>query len=379
MSNPSNFTDLLNSPGVWTGKSGVTAVTNLLSNPALQDKIQQGLMQSSYTTLVQTGQIVTPGTDTVAPTGQIFNGVTGGFSSSTTAFSSFSTGWLSGIPNSGNADLGGLLANASKFGVGPATAWAKGALPSIDTGSIKTQMDSLAKQGQFAVNFSDFKLPAAVTGVIPAAGFEGTIDRSTLNAAFAKLVGSDKIPVPEFSPQAVNTTALSSASMAANSLLSSSSPRATNGIGSSLLGRNFIPDYPTLSNAEFNAELVTANFPTLSNAEFNAELVTANFQPVQPDDGPVSSLLRNSLPGAIRNAANSAQSAVFPKGTSVSQIFSSTGAVLTTLTNTIPENSLTLGEQTVLRQDILRNSLPGAVRNAANSAQSAVFPTLKIK
>jgi hypothetical protein len=89
-------------------------------------------------------------------------------------------------------------------------------------------------------------------------------------------------------------------------------------------------------------------------------------------------ILRNSFPGAVRNAANSAQSTIFPKGTSVSQIFSSTGAVLATLTNTIPENRLTLGEQTVLRQDILRNSLPGAVRNAANSAQSTIFPTQRM-
>ena len=244
MSNPSNFTDLLNSPGVWTGKGGVTAVTNLLSNPALQDKIQQGLMQSSYTTLVQTGQIVTPGTDTVAPTGQIFNGATGGLSSVTTALSGLSAGGLSGITNSlsslsgsGTAALGGLLANASKFGVGPATDWAKGALPSIDTGSIKTQMDSLAKQGQFAVNFSDFKLPAAVAGVIPAAGFEGTVDRSTLNAAFAKLVGSDKIPVPEFSPQAVDTAALEAGALQARAALNGSVPGGLSGFSSNLDGR----------------------------------------------------------------------------------------------------------------------------------------------
>ena len=81
-------------------------------------------------------------------------------------------------------------------------------------------MDSLAKQGQFAVNFSDFKLPAAVAGIIPAAGFKGTIDRSTLNAATSKLIGSDKIPLPNFSPQLVDTSALTDAANKAKGLLS---------------------------------------------------------------------------------------------------------------------------------------------------------------
>jgi hypothetical protein len=81
-------------------------------------------------------------------------------------------------------------------------------------------MDSLAKQGEFAVNFSDTKLPAAVAGVVPAAGFKGTIDRSTLDAATAKLIGSDKIKLPSFSPQAIDPTALTDAANKAKGLLS---------------------------------------------------------------------------------------------------------------------------------------------------------------
>ena len=221
-----NFVDVLSSTGVWTGKAGVTSITNILTNPALQDKIQFGLMQSSYTTLVQTGQIIIPGTNSAAPTGQTFDAVTGGLSSITNSLGNISTGGLSGISNNlsslatnGTADLGGLLANASKFGVSDAIDWAKGKIPTVDTGSVKSQMDSLAKQGQFAVNFSDFKLPAAVAGVIPAAGFTGTIDRSTLNAAFVKLVGSDKIPTPSFSPQAVDPAAMEAAARQAKAAL----------------------------------------------------------------------------------------------------------------------------------------------------------------
>lgn len=324
------LTDVLKSPSVWTGKDGVTAVTDLLKNPPLQDKIQLGLMKSSFDTLVKTGEIVTPGTDLKKPSGQLYDaaanagknlisasaglvpapkalsslptgplsnldaelnkanaaineglnrapGVIGGeFNRATGAISGAlgeasgalgsatgslgrASGALNGITssvpnvsslaNKGTAELGGLLANAGKFGVGSAVTWAKGStsatdaipgaagslsatldgaidrlnnanLPASGASGLKTQMDSLAKQGQFAVNFSDTKLPAAVAGIVPAAGFKGTVDRSTLNAATAKLVGSDKIALPNFSPQAVDTSALTDAASKAKGLLS---------------------------------------------------------------------------------------------------------------------------------------------------------------
>lgn len=295
--------DVLKSPSVWTGKDGVTGVVDLLKNPPLQDKIQFGLMKSSFDTLVKTGQIITPGTDLKAPTGQLYdaganagknlisasaglmeapkalsklpigglsdltnglsgltsnlsgaantlsglkNNITGGLSSLTNATNGITSSLtsLASVGNKGSAELGGLLANASKFGVGSAVAWAKGttnatssltgAVNSLTNGltgslsgaaskltsGLKTKMDSLAKQGQFAVNFSDFKLPAGVTGIVPAAGFKGTIDRSTLNAATAKLIGSDKITLPSFSPQAIDTSALTNAASKAKGLLS---------------------------------------------------------------------------------------------------------------------------------------------------------------
>ena len=344
------LTDVLKSPSVWTGKDGVAGVVDLLKNPPLQDKIQFGLMKSSFDTLVKTGEIVTPGTDLKAPTGLLYNaaanagkslispsaglvelpkelsslasgslssltsGLSGALGSATGALGGLAgslggaagalsgalgsasgalsgalgsaSGALSGalggitsnlgsvssLANNGTAQLGGLLANASKFGVGTAVEWAKttsgatGAIAGISgalsgsasgvanvlsggiggalggatgalsgalggaagalsgaasklTSGLTTQMDSLAKQGEFAVNFSDTKLPAAVAGIVPAAGFKGTIDRSTLNAATAKLVGSDKIGLPDFSPQAVDTSALTDAATKAKGLL----------------------------------------------------------------------------------------------------------------------------------------------------------------
>jgi hypothetical protein len=240
------LTDVLKSPSVWTGKDGVSGSNNLLKNSPLQDKIQFGLMKSSYDTLVETGQIVTPGTELQAPTGSVYTAPARGSSlisptSGLTQSASAGSGLLSSaigiaglsvLANRGIADLGGLLATASKFGVDNAVDWAKGLSNPIEgitgsltnaagqlTSGLKSQMDSLAKQGQFAVNFSDFKLPAAVAGIVPAAGFTGTIDRSTLNAATAKLIGSDKIALPNFSPQALDTSALTNAASQAQGLL----------------------------------------------------------------------------------------------------------------------------------------------------------------
>ena len=389
--NPSNFVSVLNSPGVWTGKDGVAGATALLSNPALQDKIQFGLMESSFNTLVETGQIRTPGTNLTPPAGQLYDAAanvgknlisaSAGLVKAPDALSKLSTSGLEsslssltsklsdaagslrsavssgidsigsigsqigssiaggaagisasitsavnslndpnaapytgddpiirarlGLPaiaqagasalesasaaiasNKGIADLGGLLANSSKFGVGTATAWAKGiessassvgldvssaagaasSLKGIASGfessiaglsasagitgaignlgslnslgadfaakaeALKPQMDSLAKQGQFAVNFRDFKLPAAIAGVIPAAGFKGTVDRATLNSAVGKLVGSSKIPAQNFSPQAVDITGLEAAALKAKAALSGSIPGSLAGL-----------------------------------------------------------------------------------------------------------------------------------------------------
>jgi len=308
--NPSNFVDVLKSPSVWTGKGGISKAADLLSNSSLQDKIQFGLMKSSFDTMIKTGDIVIPSAKEKNPVGQLYNaaanagknlispsaglttvpqglggmnlnslsgitgalpsipgalssitgslpsipgalsGVAGAVAGATGALSSI-TGSLPSIPgalsgatglvNKGSAELGGLLANASKFGVSTATAWAKGSpltgtitgalssatsalsgttgIASAIPNSLKAQMNSLAKQGQFAVNFSDAKLPAIATGVVPAPSFKGTVDRSTLNAAFGKLVGSDKIPLPAFSPQAVDNSMLATAANKAKSIL----------------------------------------------------------------------------------------------------------------------------------------------------------------
>jgi hypothetical protein len=99
------------------------------------------------------------------------------------------------LSSSGTAKLGGLLENASKFGASTATDWAKGALPS---GDLAASMNSLARQGEFAVNFPEMKLPSAVTGPAPLGAFGGTVDRKTLDSAMSKIVGSGKIGLTSF-------------------------------------------------------------------------------------------------------------------------------------------------------------------------------------
>jgi hypothetical protein len=108
------------------------------------------------------------------------------------------------LSSSGTAKLGGLLENASKFGAGTAADWAKGVLPS---GGLAASMNSLAKQGEFAVNFSEMKLPSSVAGTSSLGAFVGTVDRKTLDSAVSKIVGSSKIGLPDFGNNNSNNSA----------------------------------------------------------------------------------------------------------------------------------------------------------------------------
>lgn len=118
-------------------------------------------------------------------------------------------GSVSALAGRGISELGGLLNATSKVGLPTATDWAKGfnadALTSqlstltqgVNLDALTSGLDSIAKQGQFAINFADFKIPNIVAGVAPAAAFEGTVNRATLDDALVKLIGSNKIPVPD--------------------------------------------------------------------------------------------------------------------------------------------------------------------------------------
>ena len=253
---PANLLNVLASPSVWTGKYNITSLADLLANEATQDRIQEGLIRSSYDTLVETGQIQTTSSTTVPPVGTVYNGsssnlttalalgttvvgalstvnfsaigssltgVVNGFgkgltnitgklgnlsfdSLSTTSLGSLSvdklTGSISNLAGRGVAELGGLLNNSSKFGVDTAAQWAKGLNPA----GLTNQLNGAFKQGQFSVNFADFKLPTTVAGFAPAAGFTGTTNRQTVDLAASKIIGSSKIPTPSFGPTSIDSS-----------------------------------------------------------------------------------------------------------------------------------------------------------------------------
>ena len=263
ITDPANFVEVLSSPAVWTGLDGVTSVGSLLTNPVLQDNIQLNLMQASYETLVQKGQIsIPPGPASTSTNTSSSAALVGAFSAAAGAIAAVKsipglqttatnlinsgidniTGTINStinntinslavpitagiasvnntinLVNGGIASLGGLLANASKFGVNDAIAWATGRLPSLS--GLIGHMQKMASLGQFAVNFNDFKLPAAVAGIAPAIGYTGTVNRATLNSATSKLIGSDKIPLPKFAPEAISSGALTALANQAKVLL----------------------------------------------------------------------------------------------------------------------------------------------------------------
>lgn len=69
--NPPDFIQFMNSPTPWTGKDGVISVNDILNNEALQNRIQELLMNQSYDTLVDTGIIQPPKAEITQPVAQV--------------------------------------------------------------------------------------------------------------------------------------------------------------------------------------------------------------------------------------------------------------------------------------------------------------------
>ena len=87
------------------------------------------------------------------------------------------------------------MQTASKFGVDNTAAWVKGLAPS----DLVSQINSVAKNAQYAVNFVDSKASELVKGGVQLGGFTGTVERSELDFALEQVIGDDKIPTPDFS------------------------------------------------------------------------------------------------------------------------------------------------------------------------------------
>ena len=227
--NPSNFVDILRTPSVWTGKDGITSLEKYLSDPIKQTQAQVDLMRQSYQALVGSGLVKDIVNNPVSlVNGQVFSGVTGTLetlnaqklldsastirgqvsdalgnvslnnigSTVSTALDSATTNigsTLTNLKDKSVENVSALIQNNVKYGLGQVDAWVKGVGTNL-TGA----MNNAGKMAQFAANFAQNKLSSLVSGVQAAAGYVGTLDRKVLDNAVVKVLGSDKIPTPEF-------------------------------------------------------------------------------------------------------------------------------------------------------------------------------------
>ena len=174
----STLVDVLNAPGIWTGREGITSADDFLQNVNAQNAAQATLMRDGYNSLQAAGVITTPAAQSVsAVVGQLYTGTNSALTNITTT-----------ITNSVNSQIASLVTNASQYGTQLTAQWARG-LPGITTltsnltsikglsalssqvpglpslgsltsgitpnlASVKTAMDGLGKASQFAATAS---------------------------------------------------------------------------------------------------------------------------------------------------------------------------------------------------------------------------------
>jgi hypothetical protein len=147
----------LNSPAVWTGKDGITSVTNLLTSPLTQEKIQQDLMSQGLSVLTQRG----------IPVGSL------------------------------TAELqSGLALNSAKSAV-DTEAFIKGLPLPAD---VQAQFETATRDAAFAVNLTETKIPEQFKAEIVPEPATDTVNRATLDAAITRIIGNDKVPEPNYGP-----------------------------------------------------------------------------------------------------------------------------------------------------------------------------------
>jgi hypothetical protein len=150
-----NVSQVLSSPAVWTGKDGVVGKNELLNNKDLQASITQNIMSVDFGSLQKLGV------------------VTGKESAD---------------------QLGALLQTSNKFGPSVTQAWSKGTAPA----QLTPDINNTARAGQYAVNFVNTKLPSFSTGITGILGAFGTVDRTSLDSAVKSVLGSDRLPIPNY-------------------------------------------------------------------------------------------------------------------------------------------------------------------------------------
>jgi hypothetical protein len=162
------FSKVVASPAVWTGKDGIKSAGDLLGNAGKQSQIQQDLM-----------------TKGVAGLGAV------------------------GIPvqNLSSQGIAGMALNAAKSLPG-AEAFAKGLpIPGDATGAVQAAFSSAVRDGAFAVNLVNTKIPTEFKQQEVPVPKSDTVNRATVDAASTRVVGDPKIPVPSYSAKAPSGSA----------------------------------------------------------------------------------------------------------------------------------------------------------------------------
>ena len=156
-----SITSLLKSPAAFTGKDGIKSAADLLNNPQKQAAIQQDLMAQGVSGLKALG---VP-TDLLSPQG-----------------------------------LAGTALNAAKSIPG-AEAFLKGLpIPDDPVGALSAAFNANVRDGAFAANLSQAKIPPAFKAIVTPVPAADTVNRDTVNAASARVVGNPKVPEPNYGP-----------------------------------------------------------------------------------------------------------------------------------------------------------------------------------
>jgi hypothetical protein len=157
------FATVVKSPAIWTGKDGIKSAGDLLANAGKQSQIQQDLMTKGVAGL---GAVGVP------------------------------------VQNLSSQGIAGMALNAAKS-LPNAEAFAKGLpIPGDATGAIQAAFSSAVRDGAFAVNLVNTKIPTAFKEQdIPVPKID-TVNRATLDAASTRVVGDPKIPTPSYSAKA---------------------------------------------------------------------------------------------------------------------------------------------------------------------------------
>lgn len=162
------ISSVVSSPAAWTGKDGIKSASDLLGNAGKQSQIQQDLMTKGVAGL---GAVGVP------------------------------------VQNLSSQGIAGIALNAAKS-LPNAEAFAKGLpIPGDATGSIQASFSSAVRDGAFAVNLVNTKIPTAFKQQDIPVPKSDTVNRATLDAASTRVVGDSKIPVPSYSAKASSGSA----------------------------------------------------------------------------------------------------------------------------------------------------------------------------